>query len=115
MCIICSNNINNLKLLKKIKIENCKNIITIPKELINLKSIKIIKCDNFKYIPKELTNLEKIYIHYFNNIKNIPLEFLNLKKIQLDYHYFTNQSAIYFYSNNEEEIKKIIKYLNTIN
>ena len=114
MCIICSNNINNLKLLKKIKIENCKNIIKIPNELINLKSIKIIHCDNFKYIPKELINLEKIYIHYFNNVKIIPRELINLTKLQLDYHYFTNQSAMYFYSNNEEEIKKIINYINQI-
>ena len=114
MCIICNNNINDLILLTKIKIENCNNITKIPKELINLKKIKIIKCYNFEIIPKELINLEKLYVHYFNKIHKLPLELINITKLQLDYHYLKNQSTMYFYSNNIKEIIKIIKYINTI-
>jgi hypothetical protein len=114
MCIICNNNINDLILLKKIKIENCNKIKKIPKELINLKKIKIIKCYNFEIIPKELINLEKLYVHYFNKIHKLPLELINMNKLQLDYHYFNNQSAMYFYSNDYNEIKKILKFLNNI-
>jgi hypothetical protein len=110
MCIICSSDINNILFLDKIKIENCKNIKCIPKELVNLKSLKIIKCDNLEYIPETLKKLEKLYLHYFNKVKSIPNQLVNLKKIQIDY-CPVNQSTIYLISKNAIEIKKIINYL----
>jgi hypothetical protein len=112
MCIICNNSYN--KDIIKLKIENCKKIKEIPKTLINLKSLKISKCDNLNIIPKELINLEKLYIHYYNNVRIIPIHLQKLQKIQIDYNHINNPT-IYFYSNNSQEIKKILNYIYQIN
>jgi hypothetical protein len=111
MCIICEKNINDLINTTKLILKDCYNITEIPKELVNLKELIIIKCYNINYIPKELINLEILHIHYYNKIKYIPLEIINLKDLQFDFHYFSNESANYFYSTDSIEIKKIIKYL----
>jgi hypothetical protein len=111
MCLICDKDLDDLKKLDTLVLENCNDITTIPKELCDLKSLKISKCYNFTTIPKELVNLELLYIHYYNRIPYIPLEFVKLQELQFDYHYDTKQSASYYYSWKSNEIKQILHYI----
>lgn len=111
MCIICKNNININ--MTKIEISNCKNIKEIPQELINLEEIIIVKCDNFTKLYNTFTKLKVLHIHYYNKTKNIPENFNNLIDLQLEFCPI-NKQTIYCYSDDRQQIKNLIKYVNKI-
>ncbi len=77
MCVICSNEYNNLE--TNYYLDCCEQVTIIPKEFYNA---KVLFCVNSKLteIPKELIKLEILYCSY-TYIKEIPKELINLKTL----------------------------------